>query len=219
MKNFYIISVDKIYSSREPGLTCNVNEYIKRPNKSTFWCRIWVIDTLRQHECKDCQAAGRAQVSSGRARAVSAASTRGGDVRWPGRLSLVADGEAGDNNTTTLLLLLPTFILAAHTFYSGWNICIGHRIPPPHLSPCIVSLTATLSLSLSRLNLDTEARPRRCGVRRRGAGSSVMSAGQSLTRSDAPAADWDSKRYRQWHKISKICIFIFFIISFVAMSR
>ena len=214
MKNFYIISVDKIYSSREPGLTCNVNEYIKRPNKSTFWCRIWVIDTLRQHECKDCQAAG-----PGTSIQQCLLPARGA-VTCAGRLSLVADGEAGDNNTTTLLLLLPTLTLGlAHTCYSGWNICIGHRIPPPHLSPCIVSLTATLSLSLSRLNLDTEARPRRCGVRRRGAGSSVMSAGQSLTRSDAPAADWDLKRYRQWHKISKICIFIFFIISFVAMSR
>ena len=204
MKNFYIISVDKIYSSREPGLTCNVNEYIKSPNKSTFWCRIWVIDTLRQHECKDCQAAG-----PGTSIQQCLLPARGA-VTCAGRLSLVADGEAGDNNTTTLLLLLPTLTLGlAHTCYSGWNICIGHRIPPPHLSPCIVSLTATLSLSLSRLNLDTEARPRRCGVRRRGAGSSVMSAGQSLTRSDAPAADWDLKRYRQWHKISKICIFIF----------
>ena len=125
MKNFYIISVDKIYSSREPGLTCNVNEYIKRPNKSTFWCRIWVIDTLRQHECKDCQAAG-----PGTSIQQCLLPARGA-VTCAGRLSLVADGEAGDNNTTTLLLLLPTFILAAHTFYSGWNICIGHRIPPP----------------------------------------------------------------------------------------
>ena len=77
MKNFYIISVDKIYSSREPGLTCNVNEYIKRPNKSTFWCRIWVIDTLRQHECKDCQAAG-----PGTSIQQCLLPARG-DVRWP----------------------------------------------------------------------------------------------------------------------------------------
>ena len=207
MKNFYIISVDKIYSSREPGLTCNVNEYIKRPNKSTFWCRIWVIDTLRQHECKDCQAAG-----PGTSIQQCLLPARGA-VTCAGRLSLVADGEAGDNNTTTLLLLLPTLTLtlAAHRMLQRVKYLHRTSHPAPLISPCIVSLTATLSLSLSRLNLDTEARPRRCGVRRRGAGSSVMSAGQSLTRSDAPAADWDSKRYRQWHKISKICIFIFFI--------
>ena len=214
MKNFYIISVDKIYSSREPGLTCNVNEYIKSPNKSTFWCRIWVIDTLRQHECKDCQAAG-----PGTSIQQCLLPARGA-VTCAGRLSLVADGEAGDNNTTTLLLLLPTLTLGlAHTNATAGEIFASDIASRPLISPCIVSLTATLSLSLSRLNLDTEARPRRCGVRRRGAGSSAMSAGQSLTRSDAPAADWDSKRYRQWHKISKICIFIFFIISFVAMSR
>ena len=112
MKNFYIISVDKIYSSREPGLTCNVNEYIKRPNKSTFWCRIWVIDTLRQHECKDCQAAGPATSIQ------QCLLPARGAVTCAGRLSLVADGEAGDNNTTTLLLLLPTLTLTQPHIHS-----------------------------------------------------------------------------------------------------
>ena len=194
MKTFYIISVDKIYSSREPGLTCNVNEYIKRPNKSTFWCRIWVIDTLRQPECKDCQAAGPG--TSIQQCLLPAL----GDVRWP-PLSCCWWWSWGQQHNNIAAAVTNLHTTRTHTCYSGWNICIGHRIPPPHFSPCIVSLTATLSLSLSRLNLDTEARPRRCGVRRRGAGSSVMSSGQSLTRSDAPAADWDSKHYRQWHKI------------------
>ena len=142
-----------------------------------------MIDTLRQHECKDCQAAGPGTSIQ---RCLLPAR---GAVTCAGRLSLVADGEAGDNNTTTLLLLLPTLTLP-HT-HMLHRVKYLHRTshPAPIISPCIVSLTATLSLSLSRLNLDTEARPRRCGVRRRGAGSSVMSAGQSLTRSDAPAAD------------------------------
>ena len=194
MKNFYIISVDKIYSSREPGLTCNVNEYIKRPNKSTFWCRIWVIDTLRQHECKDCQAAGRAQVSSsvccqhaGRWRALAASLL----------LLMVKLGTTTQQHCCCCYQPSPSHY---RTHSTAGEIFASDIASRPLISPCIVSLTATLSLSLSRLNLDTEARPRRCGVRRRGAGSSVMSAGQSLTRSDAPAADWDSKRYRQWHK-------------------
>ena len=145
MKNFYIISIDKIYSSREPGLTCNVNEYIKRPNKSTFWCRIWVIDTLRQHECKDCQAAGRAQVSSsvccqhaGRWRALAASLL----------LLMVKLGTTTQQHCCCCYQPSPSHY---RTHSTAGEIFASDIASRPLISPCIVSLTATLSLSLSRL--------------------------------------------------------------------
>ena len=215
MKNFYIISVDKIYSSREPGLTCNVNEYIKRPNKSTFWCRIWVIDTLRQHECKDCQAAG-----PGTSIQQCLLPARGA-VTCAGRLSLVADGEAGDNNTTTLLLLLPTLTLtlAAHTCYSGWNICIGHRIPPPHLSlHCFTDCHIVTVIVKAEPGHGGTAAEVRSTETRRGVISNERRAVIDSLRCTGSRLRLETLS-TMTQNISKICIFIFFIISFVAMSR
>ena len=198
MKNFYIISVDKIYSSREPGLTCNVNECIKTPNKSTFWCRIWVIDTLRQPECKDCQAAGAGHKYP----AVSAAAR----TRWRALaaslllLRMVKLGTtAQQHNNIAAAVTNPR---TRHTHSAAGEIFASDIAPRPLCS--LLALFHWLPHCHCHCqgcpaNLDTEARAAetrstetRCGV----IGNERRADTQSLTRSDAPAADWDSKRYR-----------------------